>query len=234
MSEHEIEVLNHIPFAIDLHALLSELRVPHDGEDAKAIHELADNAAALAKPKAVYKVSYVQRRDSDNIHIDGVVFGSRVLSANLRKVQRVFPYVATCGTELDQIDIPSADFTRKYWLDSIKGMALHTAMEYMRDYLRRKYFLEKTATMSPGAAEVETWPIEQQKQLFSLFGSVQDLIGVRLTDSLLMIPNKSVSGILFPTEISFKSCQVCRRKNCPSRVAGFDEKLMKSYSRDLQ
>jgi hypothetical protein len=231
MSEHEIEVLNHIPFAIDLHALLSELRVSHDGEDAKAIHELADNAAALARPKAVYKVAYVQRRDGDSIHIDGVVFVSRVLSANLRNVQRVFPYVVTCGTELDQIEIPSADFTRKYWLDAIKGMALQASMKYLHSYVRRKYLLEKTATMSPGAADVDTWPIEQQKQLFSLFESVDDLIGVRLTDSLLMIPNKSVSGILFPTEINFKSCQVCRRENCPSRVAAFDEKLMKSYSR---
>ncbi|MBC8461851.1 MAG: hypothetical protein H8D67_28105 [Deltaproteobacteria bacterium] len=37
--------------------------------------------------------------------------------------------------------------------------------------------------------------IEQQKELFSIFGNVEDLIGVKLTDSYLMIPNKSVSRL---------------------------------------
>jgi hypothetical protein len=37
-----------------------------------------------------------------------------------------------------------------------------------------------------------------------------------------MVPNKSVSGVRFPTEIDFRSCQVCQREDCPSRSAAFD------------
>ena len=69
------------------------------------------------------------------------------------------------------------------------------------------------------------WPIEQQGELLSLFGDVKKLIGVELTDSFLMIPKKSISGVIFPTEIDFRSCQVCHRENCPSRSAPFDEIL---------
>ena len=88
--------------------------------------------------------------------------------------------------------------------------------------------------MSPGAGDADTWAIEQQRDLFSLFGNVFELIGVELTDSFLMIPNKSVSGILFPTEIDFRSCQVCHRKNCPSRSAPFDRRLWETYQGDSE
>jgi hypothetical protein len=44
---------------------------------------------------------------------------------------------------------------------------------------------------------------------------------VRLTESMLMIPRKSVSGIFFPSEEGFVACQLCERENCPSRKAPF-------------
>jgi len=37
-----------------------------------------------------------------------------------------------------------------------------------------------------------------------------------------MIPNKSVSGLFFPTEVPFESCMVCRRPHCPGRKAPYD------------
>jgi len=234
MSQNVIEVLNNIPFKLDTSTLLSELHALEGSQDARDIRDLVEIVRPVVKPKAVYKVSYIDGRDYDKVRIDAVVFNSRVLSANLREVQRVFPYIATCGKELEELDIPSDDFMRRYWMDTIKAMALHASLGYLYDYIRRKYVLEKTATMNPGAADQDIWPIEQQKQLFSLFGAAEDLIGVKLTDSYLMIPNKSVSGILFPTQIDFKSCQVCQRENCPSRVAPFDRDLMKSIGHTVE
>jgi hypothetical protein len=40
-----------------------------------------------------------------------------------------------------------------------------------------------------------------------------------------MVPTKSVSGIIFPTEADFQSCQLCERENCPNRRAPYDEML---------
>jgi hypothetical protein len=88
--------------------------------------------------------------------------------------------------------------------------------------------------MNPGSGDANVWPIEQQKELFSLFGDVENLIGVRLTDSFLMVPNKSVSGICFPTEINFQSCQLCHRMNCNGRKAPFDRKLWESVNHKKQ
>lgn len=229
MNENVVEILSHIPFEVDETALLKELHVSEGSEDAKAVHDLLETLRDIPRPKAIYKVSYIEDRDGDEVCIDGVVFKSRVLSANLRNVPRVFPYIATCGTELDEPDIPSDDFMRRYWLDTIKGMALFAGMEYLFNHIRGTYLVEKTSTMSPGEADRDVWPIQQQELLFGLFGNVEELIGVRLTDSLLMIPNKSVSGICFASEVSFRSCQVCQRKNCPGRAAPYDRDLMESY-----
>jgi hypothetical protein len=81
--------------------------------------------------------------------------------------------------------------------------------------------------MSPGS--LTDWPIEEQKPLFSLFGEEETPIGVKLSKHLLMLPAKSISGIYFPTEVSFFSCQLCQRDNCPGRKAAYDNKLAKEY-----
>jgi len=224
-----MKILDNIPFELDIDSLLSCLHIDKESEDAKDIQDLVETVAPIAKPKAVYKVSYIQSKDYDTVKIGGVIFSSRVLRVNLDKVERVFSYIATCGRELDEIISPSDDFIRQYWLDTIKGMVLEAGVKYLKGYLKRKYALGDTSSMAPGAGGQDLWPIEQQKQLFSLFGNVEDLIGVKLTDSFLMIPNKSVSGLCFPTEIRFESCQLCARRICAGRRAPYDKNLLESY-----
>jgi hypothetical protein len=63
---------------------------------------------------------------------------------------------------------------------------------------------------------VNVWPIRQQRGLFSLFGNVKALIGVELTKSYLIVPNKTVSGVRFPSEVDWRTCQVCQWEDCPS------------------
>ncbi len=224
-----MEILDNIPFELNTDSLLSYLHIDEESEDARDIQDLVKTISVVANPKAIYQVSYIQSKDYDTVKIGGVTFSSRVLRVNLDKVERVFPYIATCGRELDEIISPSDDFIKQFWLDSIKGLILETGVKYLKGYLKREYALGDTSSMAPGAGGQDLWPIEQQKQLFSLFGNVEDLIGVRLTDSFLMIPNKSVSGISFPTKIRFESCQLCARKICAQRRAPYDKKSLESY-----
>jgi len=119
-----------------------------------------------------------------------------------------------------------------FWWDLIKARLLRAANENLGDRLRRTFRLGKTASMRPGAGDVSVWPIEQQRELFSLLGDVENEIGVRLTESFLMAPNKTTSGILFPAETDFRSCEVCRRENCSSRKAPFNRALWEDVRRD--
>ncbi len=227
-----MEILDHVPIDLDTDTLLRKLRIDKESRNAEDIRGLIETVAPVLKPKALYEVSYIHHKTYDTVDIGGVVFRSRVLRVNLDKAERVFPYVATCGREVDEIVAPPGDLLRQFWLDSIKETALHAMREYLADHLGERYALGGLSRMSPGSGSQDLWPIEQQEQLFSLLGNVEDLIGVRLTESFLMIPIKSVSGIYFPTEIRFESCQLCPRKVCPSRRAPYDEDLVASYYKD--
>jgi len=228
----EMEILQDIPFELNADSLLERLHLQKESDVVEELNELVDTIRPHMKPKALYRVSYIEERGEDSVTIDGVTFTSRVLRINLDKVERVFPFIATCGKEIDELDIASGDFMKQFWIDTIKEIALTFSHKYLNEHLNRRYVLGKTSSMSPGSGDIDIWPIEQQRGLFSLFGSVYELIGVELTDSFLMIPNKSVSGIRFPTEIDFRSCQVCHRENCPSRSAPFDKILWETYQRE--
>jgi hypothetical protein len=227
-----MKILDDIPFKLDFGRFLSQLHLDGNSKYTKEAQHLAETVEPIIAPKAIYEVSYIQDKGYDTVKIDGVTFTSRVLRVNLDKVERIFPYVATCGKEIDEITFSADDFLLRFFLDTIKQMALGAGVKYLHNYLKTQYALGKTSKMSPGASAAEVWPIEQQKQLFSIFGDTEDLIGVKLTDSGLMIPTKSVSGILFPTEIPFESCQLCPKERCPGRRAPYDEKLLKTRYSD--
>ena len=223
-----MEAITDIPFELDTEALCSSARIDPESGEAAEFLDLVARARKVARPKALYKEAYIEETAEDTVTVDGVVFTSRALRKNLDGVRRVFPYVATCGGEVDQIDLPDGDLLSVFWLDGIKAALLGVSICHLTRLLDRKYGLEKTANMSPGSGDASVWPIQQQRELFSLFGDVEKLIGVRLTDSFLMLPNKTVSGIRFPTEIDFQSCQLCRRENCVGRRAPFDRELWES------
>ena len=227
-----MEILNDIPFELNFDTLLSRLHLEKESKYTREVQNLIEAVEPVIAPKAIYEVSYIQNKNYDTVTIGGVTFTSRVLRVNLDKVEKVFPYIATCGREIDEIAVPSDDFLGRFFLDTIKEMALSASMGYLNNYLKRKYALGKTSKMSPGAGAADLWPIEQQKELFSIFGNTEDLIGVKLTDSGLMIPTKSVSGISFPTEIPFESCQLCPRERCPGRRAPYDESLLETRYKD--
>jgi len=227
-----MKVLTDIPFELDVDALLKKNHVEEDTDDAIEFQSLVDTVGKIGKPKVLYKECFIDEKGTDTISIGDTTFRSHVLRKKLDTVERVFAYIATCGREVDGIELPKGDFLKKYWLDTIKQTLLGFSRGYLNEHLSQKYRIGKTASMQPGSGDTTVWPIEQQKELFSIFGDVESLIGVRLTDSFLMLPNKSVSGIIFPTEIDFKSCQLCHRENCQGRSAPFDKDLWESMQHD--
>jgi hypothetical protein len=223
-----MEALTQIAPALDTAALLARVHVTPDSEDAAAFTSLLDRARVIARPKALYAEAFVEGRGDDTIRIDGISFTSRMLRRKLEEVERVFPYVATCGHELDGVALPAGDVLAQYWWDAIKAEVLSAARAHLLAHLTDRFRLGQTARMSPGSGDAEVWPIEQQRPLFALLGGVTPFIGVLLTESCLMIPNKTVSGLLFPTAHDFRTCQVCHRDPCPNRSAPFDAAVWQS------
>ena len=220
-----MEVLTEIRFTLDAAALREQAHIEAGSDDAQELQGLIDLAARIGRPKAAYAVSFVEKRDGESVVIGGVAFASRTLSRNLASSERVFPLVATCGREMDEASPARGDMLKEFWWDLVKSHLLAAANRQLGEHLHRKFRLGKTAVMRPGSGDASVWPIEQQRGLFALLGDVEGAIGVRLTDSFLMVPNKTTSGLLFPTEVDFRSCEVCHRENCPSRHAPFNRQL---------
>jgi hypothetical protein len=225
-----MEALINIPFKLDPAGLLKRVHIHPGSDDADEFEQLIHLARKIGKPKALYSEVYVEFAGLDTVVLDGIGFTSQMLWNNLAGIDRVFPYIVTCGTEMDQSETMNDDLLKHYWWDAIKESLLSAAHQHLLAYLESKYLLRKIASMNPGSGDINVWPIEQQHQLFALMGDVRGKIGVELTDSFLMIPNKTVSGIHFPTERDFRTCQVCHREKCPNRGALFDQALWESIN----
>ena len=221
-----MEILNHIPVRLPLGEIRRQLHLDKD-KRWEEVQTLIEAAQALITPKAAYEVSYIDQKLEHAVDIDGVRFSSRVLRKNLEEVERVFPYVITIGNKLKEKASESNDLIKEYYFDVIGNIALSATRKFLEKQLQSRYGLDGMSSMSPGS--LSDWPIEEQKPLFSLFGEEETPVGVKLTKSLLMLPAKSISGICFPTEVSFFSCQLCPRDKCPGRKAGYDNKLAKEY-----
>jgi hypothetical protein len=217
---------------LNTNQLFENLRIKPGTDRAKEFEDLVSKVREIGKPKALYKVSFIDEKGEDTITLDGVTFTSLALRKNLDSIERVFPYVATCGTEIDDIEIGQGDLRKKLWISFLKGHLLQTSMQFLSEYLAKRYKVSNLSSMNPGSGDASVWPFEQQRELFSMCGDVEELIGVRLTKSLVLVPDMSVAGILFPTETDFQSCQLCHRENCRFRRAPLNRELWKSINQN--
>ncbi len=216
-------LLTDIAFAPQRTRVHARLRLKPGSPYIQRVDELLQQAQAVAKPKAACLLGVIDERAENSLNLNGVWFTGRVLSANLSATHRAFPFLATCGTELDDWSAGFDDPLERYWAEEIKHMALDAAVAHLMEHLEQRYALKEAATMTPGS--LPDWPLEQQMPLFSLLGDLPAALGVRLTDSLLMLPNKTLSGLRFASQDDFESCKLCPRQRCPGRRAPFDPAL---------
>lgn len=216
-------VLHDLPVTLDVPAILGALHVRDGSPAEQSVRRLVQEAAGIARPKAIYRLGFIDERDADYVVIDGMRFASRILRVNLDHLQRAFLYVCTSGCEVEAWAEGQGDMLARYYADAINQAVLRSATNGMVAHLAAAYALAKTATMNPGS--LTDWPISQQRPLFALLGDTKAAIGVELTPSYLMVPTKSVSGILYATEETFASCQLCPRDACPNRRAPYDAGL---------
>jgi len=219
-------ILDNLKIDISLNEVCRRLHMGPDS-DVSEIQPLVGVANALIEPKALYDVRYIEAKLDDAVMVDGRRLKSRVLRKNLDPVERVFPFVITLGPKLGEKQADSSDLLDNFYLDTIGNVALNSARNQLKRHLKSQFALEKLSSMAPGS--LPDWPIEEQAPLFQLLGDVDASIGVKLTDSMLMLPAKSIYGIYFPTEVSFFSCQLCPRERCESRKANYDPKLARKY-----
>lgn len=222
-----MEIIDRIPVKLEAGDIARRLHIRPDRAGSSHLEELIELARSLVSLRAVYDISYVGAKDAGSVEVAGVAFRSGVLRHNLESAQKVFPYIMTIGPELEKTAASLGDLLKQYYLEEIANIVLEQGAAWLTDKLQGRWGFPRLSNLSPGS--LEDWPITEQRQLFSLFGDAEKVIGVRLTDHFLMLPRKSISGILFPSEEGFTACQLCPRDDCPSRRARYDEALAAEY-----
>jgi hypothetical protein len=180
----------------------------------------------LLEPRLFYKIEKITRIDNKSITISGnTVFRSRNLSLALKNSYRLVCFIATVGSAIEnEVNRLFAHkrLSEAYILDTMGSVAVESTVERFHQS-KKAPFISKdkavTLRFSPGYCD---WPITEQKKLFNLFGS--ELRGIKLLDSCLMQPRKSISGVFGlvhcsnPTSFQpYNPCRYCRKTDCVAR-----------------
>lgn len=196
-----------------------------DKETVSTAKEMLEQASSVLQPKFEYH--FFDGRidlDTDSLIIDGpdgpVSFAAgKIICRQLNTARRFAVFVATVGCEYNDwikgIEAQN-DIFRTYVADCVGSQIVESAADYMEKVLQADLDvlgLKRTNRYSPGYC---SWHVSCQPVLFSLFPD-SNPCGIELTDSSLMIPVKSVSGIIgIGPDVRFLpySCGICDMKQC--------------------
>jgi len=201
----------------------------------QALEDVSDQVHAIFQaslerlvPVACYVRLFIDNHTAmgslPSVEVQGVRFAGKALSA-LDGVHRIFPYIASCGDGMESFDLSRFDMLAPYWVDSLKTQALRQARTALLQHVKEHEGVHRPSSLNPGSGNTDIWPVEQLQGIFRVLGCASE-IGVRLTDSSLMVPNKTVAGLLFASkEHDYESCAYCERAHCPNRRVPFERRL---------
>jgi hypothetical protein len=208
-------VLDAITCHIDMEQLLEKMQMKKNSGHLDRLQTLLDQGLRIARPKALYKRVQIDEKRADGVVVSGQLLTSKILLNNTDARQWLFPYLATCGRELEKWGNAQKGVFDQYAAGVIQEMACRTAMDTVLEQIDESYELINPSTINPGS--LNDWPLEQQQPLFELLENAQHLIGMELMESFLMRPMKSVSGIHFSGKEQHDNCRCCPRDNCIGR-----------------
>lgn len=183
------------------------------------VEECIEELFLEAQPRHIYREYPLVLEAQDRINCSCFCTVSRNLSKNLRDCDRMIVFAATLGTGADYL---IRKYNRLQMSKAVIMQAGATAMiEEYCDQVCRGLKAEYEAggrflrpRFSPGYGD---FPLDcQQRLLDSLEAGKR--IGIKLTDSLLMMPSKSVTAVMGVSSKAWgcdvRGCEVCGKKNC--------------------
>lgn len=213
-------LIEDIVLDLDPASAVKRLRLGRTRNPEARVRSFIRRVLELAQPRGLYAVHPVGERGEDWVDVGGTRLRSGVLARHTRGADRAFPYVVTLGPRVEEEVSRTADLLEQYCLHEVANLALARARDALRARVGEAFALPKLYSLAPGS--LPEWPITEQRALFGLLGDVEGQLGVRLTETFLMIPRKSLSGLIFPSERPFVSCRLCDTRHCPGRQAPYD------------
>ncbi|MGE4564424.1 MAG: hypothetical protein AB7F32_06105, partial [Victivallaceae bacterium] len=217
--------LTDISFELDQTDLFRQWQIDEQfADDVEEFGGLIERARVIGRPKGLWREFPLRTSGKDSVEIGGREFHSRLLTKMLKGKTRGWIFCITCGKESDALLDP-ADPLVSWRADELRMQMLHAARQAVENDLKTRCRIAKVISLAPGSGQTEQlWSITALRDLFALAGGdFTTRLGVELTPEYLMLPAKTVCGIFVESAHDFQSCMLCRKENCPSRRAAFEQ-----------
>ena len=166
------------------------------------LQDVMDSLMPLIEPRQIHRFFDLKRQgceeEGELITIEGMQIRSRSLSRNLKDCDRVCLMAATIGLAPDRVAARASaagKMSDTVIIQAVGAALIEAWCDEVNDNIHREAAVDGYFTrprFSPGYGD---FALEHQVQVFRILG-VQKRIGVTLTDSLLMVPTKSVTALI--------------------------------------
>jgi hypothetical protein len=211
---------------VDKQQVLNSIGYCDDDEPSARIRSLVndyiENYPDLIESSFAYTIRDVESVRKNHVDIgDSIILESKVIARLLGQCEKVGVFVLTIGSHLEEMVAYLAEnglVLQATVLDAIGSGAAEQLAVFVEDRVRNvaSYLgLSISRRFSPGYCD---WSVEQQEMIFHALGG--NSAGVCLTSEYLMLPRKSVSGIIGigSKEIEeYNPCRTCLKRDCPGR-----------------
>ncbi len=179
----------------------------------------------MMHPKVLYTTKKIEKIEGATLTLEGgVKLKSAKISKTLGKCDRITFFLATIGDQVDDVietSLSNKKLSDAYIYDAIGSAAVEATVDEFQNNMDTKVKEQNQRTtlrFSPGYCD---WKINEQQKVFSVLEN--DLIDVDLSESNLMAPRKSVSGVfgIGSRELVDKDetnpCKLCGMHTCVAR-----------------
>jgi hypothetical protein len=183
----------------------------------------AEDARALSAPRGGFALADADSLpDSGTLDIGGIRLSTgRIIAKEMRGAEEAAVFLCTIGPGPERRVrelLDSGEGSEAFIMDAVASLMAENAAETVHAAV-----IARAAAAGQGATERYSpgycgWPVSDQGSLLSLLPS--GACGVSLSESSLMRPLKSVSGVIGTgpgLERRGYRCAVCGRKDCPYR-----------------
>lgn len=194
---------------------------------AAMVASLLKEVEKICDLKAEYRIyeNIVLHDANKSIEVNNTIFSiGKIIYSQIIKSDSVVFFACTAGNEIGKRSrqaMKEGDLLEGYIFDVIGSEAVEAVADLMQDDLQAGLAVSGrkiTNRFSPGYCG---WNVSEQHKLFGLIPN--NHCGIRLTDSALMEPIKSVSGIIgmgYNVKRVPYTCNLCELKDCIYRKKG--------------
>lgn len=206
--------------------LLGEQEGMIDAHTTELLEKYITECRRISFPEGAFVLTEVRESSSDDeITIPDLVFDSgKIIPKMLRHSERYVFFLVTAGPAPENLArslMKEGNYLEGYILDLVASALVDSAADQIQEQVRnmaKEEGMDITNRYSPGYC---SWKVEEQQKLFSLFP--EGCCGISLSESSLMNPVKSISGIIgMGSGVSFRdyTCEICSMLHCQFRKVG--------------